>query len=224
MASKSSATLASLIDERLLPGANRDEIDARIQAIFGERWCVVFTDMAGFSRSTARDGIIPFLALMHQLEKLMLPIVRKHAGVDLKKIADSRVLLFREPRAALAALVEIQRAIHRHNEIALESDHIYMGAGLGFGEILKLGDEDVFGVEVNFAAKLGEDLAGPYQIFATPDAVKAIGKIAGVAFKKVPGGRLGGTRKPYYEATYEVSAPPAHDHRKRARSVRVRFK
>jgi adenylate cyclase len=218
---KSAATLAQLIEERLAPGADRDEIDRRIEALFGEEWCIVFTDMAGFSRDTARKGIIPFLVLIHQLEKLMLPIVRKHAGLDLKKIADSRVLLFRDPKAALEALLEIQRAIHRHNELALEPDHIYMGAGLGFGRILKLGDEDVFGVEVNFAAKLGEDLAGPYQIFVTPATAKAIGHHPGARLKKVPGSRLGGTRLPYYEVVYDVSA---RDHRVRAKKARVRFR
>ena len=79
--------------------------------------------------------------------------------------------------------------------------------------------DDVFGVEVNFAAKLGEDLAGPYQIFVTPNAKKALGGAA--KLKNVPGGRLGGTKLPYYEALYPLleEAGP-----RRAKRSQVRFR
>lgn len=220
---KSSHALATLIEERLRPGADTNAIDARIEALFGERWCVVFTDMAGFSRRAHREGIVPFLVLIHQLEKIILPIARRHAGLDLKKIADSHLLVFRDPREALRACVEMQQAIHRYNAQVADLDKLYMGAGIGYGACLKLGDEDIFGIEVNFAAKLGEDLAGPYQIFVSPDALTAIGKLAGIKFTKVKGSRLGGTKLPYYEAHYSLDGEVKGE-RKKAQKARVRFK
>lgn len=218
---RSSETLSSLIEQRLADGADHEALDARIWQMFGERWCIVFTDMAGFSRRAARTGIVPFLVLIHQLHKLTTPVFEQHAGFILKNIADSQLVLFRDPRAALAACVEAQRVLHAHNAEVPEPDRLYLGCGLGYGDILKLGDEDVFGVEVNFAAKLGEDLAGPYEIFVTPDAVKALRPTAGVTFKKVAGSRLGGTKQPYYEAEYKVGTPAE---RKKAKAQRVRFK
>ena len=131
------------------------------------------------------------------------------------------MLLFRDPKSAIEAVVDIELAIERYNEQALESDQLYMGAGIGYGECLKLGDEDIYGVEVNFASKLGEDLAGPYEIFVTTAAIKAIGRVAGVRFRKVPGGRLGGTKQPYYEAYYRTARDTAV---RRAKKSRVRFK
>jgi len=37
-----------LIEERLKPGADREQVDQRIWDLFGERWAVMFTDLAGF--------------------------------------------------------------------------------------------------------------------------------------------------------------------------------
>ncbi len=218
---RSTQTLSALLEQRLAPGADVEALDARVWQLFGERWCVLFTDMAGFSRRAARTGIVPFLVLMHQLRKITNPIVEAHAGFVLKDIADSQLVLFRDPRSALAACVAMQRALHTHNLGAAEPDRLYLGCGLGYGDILKLGDEDVFGVEVNFAAKLGEDLAGPYEIFLTPDTVKAVRPFRGVTFGKVPGGRLGGTKKPYFSAKYEAGTEAE---RAQAKRQRVRFR
>ncbi|MBW4493754.1 MAG: hypothetical protein KME26_11840 [Oscillatoria princeps RMCB-10] len=43
--------LEKLMAERLKPGANKEEIDARIWDLFGETWAVMFTDLSGFSRA-----------------------------------------------------------------------------------------------------------------------------------------------------------------------------
>ena len=146
----------------------------------------------------------------------------EHAGLLLKNIADSQMVIFRDPEKALRACIAAQRAIARHNERLLEADRVYLGCGLGYGEVLKLGDEDVFGVEVNFSAKLGEDLAGPFDIFLTPDCVEAIGTTKEAKFVRVKGGRLGGTKLGYYRAAYELDAPK--DPRKHAAKQRVKFK
>jgi adenylate cyclase len=216
---RSTEALARLIEERLQPGADTEAIDRRIETMFGERWCVVFTDMAGFSRRSARNGIVSFLVLIHQMDKILLPIVDEHAGLVLKKVADSHLLLFREPRTALRCCVAMQRALQRHNDQAAEQDQLFMGCGIGWGDVLKLGDEDVFGVEVNFAAKLGEDLAEPYQILLTPAAAGAAGRVRGVELRRVPGGKLGGTSTPFFEAVYARSLERLERGKKSARSL-----
>ena len=55
--------LEKLIQKRLKPDANKELIDKRIWDLFGEVWCVMFTDLAGFSRKVATYGIIHFLPL-----------------------------------------------------------------------------------------------------------------------------------------------------------------
>jgi len=50
--------------------------------------------------------------------------------------------------------------------------------GIGYGDVLRIGDADVFGAEVNAAAKLGEDTAVAGEILVTAavrDAVQGDG-------------------------------------------------
>ncbi len=46
--------LQKLMTERLQAGADREAIDRRIWDLFGEEWCVMATDLSGFSRGVAR--------------------------------------------------------------------------------------------------------------------------------------------------------------------------
>ena len=55
--------LENLILERLTKGADKEKIDQRIWDLFGEEWCVMFTDLSGFSRGVEKFGIIHFVLL-----------------------------------------------------------------------------------------------------------------------------------------------------------------
>jgi adenylate cyclase len=218
---KSAQSLESLILARTQAGADTASIDKRIWDLFGENWCIVFTDMCGFSRRSAQAGIVPFLVLIHQMKQICTPVWERHSGFVLKTIADSQLILFREPRKAMAACIDAQRALHSHNLDVKEPDRIYLGCGIGYGDVLKLGDDEVFGIEVNFAAKLGEDIAGPYDVLATPGAAKKIGRMKGISFHEVKGGRLGGTKKALFlrELRCERGIGPAQESQTRARSL-----
>lgn len=61
LTSASEDRLENLITERLQKGTNKKEIDKRIWDLFGEEWCVMFTDLSGFSRHVEKFGIIHFL-------------------------------------------------------------------------------------------------------------------------------------------------------------------
>ena len=56
--------------------------------------------------------------------------------------------------------------------------------GLGFGRVLRIGDADVFGAEVNAASKLGEDIAKAGEILVT-QGVKAALEGSGIAFASI---------------------------------------
>lgn len=169
---KSEMLLGRLIEERLTPGADTAEIDRRITAYFEEEWCIVFTDMEGFSRHGAEQGIVPLLCLIHELKRTARPIIEQNGGFVIKTIADSFLILFRRAPDALQCLLQLNRALAAYNAGRDRERQIEIGAGIGFGRILKLGDEDVYGVEVNYAARLGEDLAKPGEILMT-DAARA---------------------------------------------------
>ena len=59
--SASEERLEKLIAERLREGADKAAIDQRIWDLFGEEWCIMVTDLSGFSRGVAEFGIVHFL-------------------------------------------------------------------------------------------------------------------------------------------------------------------
>ncbi|MFH0844557.1 MAG: adenylate/guanylate cyclase domain-containing protein, partial [Pseudomonadota bacterium] len=82
--SASQDRLEKLIEERLKPGANKDQIDLRIWDLFGEEWAVMFTDLAGFSRRVAEFGIIHFLQIIYESQRLLVPCIDEHDGILVK--------------------------------------------------------------------------------------------------------------------------------------------
>jgi adenylate cyclase len=171
--------LRDLIRERLREGADKPAIDARIWETFGEEWCIMATDLAGFSRGVAEFGIIHFLQTIFESERILHPIVEKHGGKLLKVEGDSFFVIFRDPRAALEASIEMQHAVRAYNDTQPPEEQVLLGVGLGFGRVLRTGDVDVFGVEVNSACILGETYAKAYDVLVT----QAVRERAGDAFE-----------------------------------------
>lgn len=165
--SASEDRLEKLIDERLQAGADKAAIDARIWDLFGEEWAVMFTDLSGFSRGVASFGIIHFLQVIHESQRLLIPCIDSHDGILLKHEGDSLLVIFRNAAKAIDCACAMQAACETYSATREASEQIRLCVGLGFGQVLRIGDRDVFGAEVNAAAKLGEDIAGPGEILVT---------------------------------------------------------
>jgi len=159
--------LELLIAERLKPGADKKAIDARIWALFGERWAVMFTDLSGFSRGVAEFGIIHFLQIIHESQRILVPCIEAHDGILLKTEGDSLLVIFRSAQKAIDCALAMQRAAAAYNQGREEAEQVLLCVGLGWGEVLRIGAHDVFGAEVNAAAKLGEDTAKAHEILVT---------------------------------------------------------
>jgi class 3 adenylate cyclase len=190
--------LQKLMSARLQPGADKEEIDRRIWDLFGEEWCVMATDLSGFSRGVAEFGIIHFLQTIFESERILVPVVESHDGILLKVEGDSFLVIFRNVQKALHAAVEMQHTVRRYNRDRRPEEHVLLGIGLGFGRLLRIGDAEVFGVEVNSACILGESYAKSYEILVT----QAVRDRAGDAlvfetFPHVPPGAGGAYRVVY---------------------------
>src|SRR5512142_1999217 len=151
------ALLWKLIEERTHAGADTAAIDRRIWDLFGEEWAIMFTDLSGFSRQVAQFGIIHFLQIIFEKKRLLSPIIDKHDGILIKVEADSFLLLFRNPAQAVACALEMQRVCKSYSARRPPEEHVVLCVGVGYGKLLRVGDDDVFGHEVNLASKLGED-------------------------------------------------------------------
>ena len=176
---KSSASedrLESLIRQRLEPGADKKRIDERIWDLFSEDWSVMFTDLSGFSRRVAEFGIIHFLQTIYEAERLLLPIIEEHDGILLKTEGDSFLVIFRNPVKALHCAIAMQGRLADYDRDRADEEKVLLCVGLGHGKVLRIGDADVYGAEVNAASKLGEDTAKAWEILVTGamrDAIEA---------------------------------------------------
>ena len=168
--------LEKLIEERLLPGADKIAIDARIWDLFGEDWAIMYTDLSGFSRKSAEFGIIHFLQVIHESKKLLVPFIEHFDGILLKMEGDSMMIIFRNPKKAVECGIAMQHALKKYNVGRNDNEQVRMGLGIGYGKVIRIGDDDVFGSEVNASSKLGEDTSKAWEILVTETVQKTLDK------------------------------------------------
>jgi class 3 adenylate cyclase len=177
--------------ERLLERRNEHpeslaEIDAEIWAAFGETHAVWVLDMCGFSRLTMRYGITHFLSMIHRLQGIVRPIIARHGGAIVKSEADNVFAVFDDVEAALTSARAVQDQLETANAFLPEDWDLHASIGIGFGELLMIGEDDFYGNELNLASKLGEDIAESGETLLTETAharLAAEGPAVTVAFE-----------------------------------------
>jgi class 3 adenylate cyclase len=156
------------------PRRDRPALDQSRGAALAERGAVVFTDTADFTVRTRRHGILHFLMAFSRALVGLRTAVRAARGTVVKVEGDSMILCFVDASAACRGVLALEAALRLYNRGRPASERFRFSYGIGYGELLRL-EEDVFGLEVNLASKLGEDLAGPGEALLTPAAAAALG-------------------------------------------------
>jgi class 3 adenylate cyclase len=146
------------------------ELSRVVDSRFGRNAAVLVLDMSGFSRTTRTRGIVAFLLMIHQMKRLAGPAIAGEGGVVVKAEADNLYCVFDTVPQALRAAEGILGRLAAANAATSEERCIYAAMGIGFGRILHIEGEDLFGDEVNLACKLGEDVAQQDQILLTQSA------------------------------------------------------
>jgi len=164
------AELSRLLDARNEHPESLAEIDGEIWRRFGHTRAVLVLDMCGFSRLTMRYGITHFLAMIRRLQTLVRPVIAEGGGRLVKTEADNVFATFDDVPPALATARAIQRSLDAANTYLPEDWDLHAGIGIGYGPILLIGDEDLFGSEMNVASKLGEDVAARGEILLSSAA------------------------------------------------------
>jgi adenylate cyclase len=160
------AQLEQLLQQRRQYPQRVFEVDAEIERRFAQTRAIFILDMVGLTSTTQDQGIIPALEAIYHLREVAVPILAQHGGRLLKAEADNLFGEFDTPEQALTAAVEI---LNRLQAIDLGAS-----IGIGYGEVLAVGDQNLYGDQVNVASRLGEDLAGPNEILMTESAYGAI--------------------------------------------------
>jgi class 3 adenylate cyclase len=170
------AQLEEYLNDMIETPERRIEITRALEETFTQERAIVVLDMSGFSRTTQKDGIVPFLLMIHQMKLVARPALLAHNGTLIKEEADNLFCLFDSVPDAIAAAREITDRLTVVNLLLPERKRLYVSFGVGFGKILNVENEDIFGDEVNVASKLGEDVAGMGHVLLTAAAAKAAGE------------------------------------------------
>ena len=151
------------------PPGKRPELDCKsFPQLFRKRG-VVFTDTADFTLRTARDGILHFLMVFDTVAVLAEAVVKKTGGEMVKVDGDSLLLRYEDADAAVRSVLALDEALQAYNRGVPENEQVHFSYGIGYGDILDT-DDDMFGLEVNLASKIGEDLAEPGEALLTASA------------------------------------------------------
>ena len=166
----SRANLKRLLNKIIEEPERRAEITEDIESIFGQDKAVLALDMSGFSRMTHRHGIVYFLLMIQQMQLISKPVIQEHNGLMIKAEADNLLCLFDTVADAVRTAGEIIQRLSAVNVLLPEDQHLYASIGIGYGRVLNIEDQELFGDEVNLAFKLGEDIAGHGVILLTSAA------------------------------------------------------
>jgi adenylate cyclase len=167
---KTRGALERLLEKRNEHPERLTDVDREIWDTFGETHATWVLDMCGFSRLTVRYGITHFLSMIHRLQGIVKPIIARHDGRVVKTEADNVFAVFDRVEAALLAARDVQDQLATANAFLPEDWDLHASIGIGFGELLMIGDDDFYGNELNLASKLGEDIADSGETLLTEAA------------------------------------------------------
>jgi len=152
----------------------RERIDRALWKEFGHKKAVLVMDMSGFSLLTQKYGIVHYLSMVKRMQIITRPIIEQNGGQVVKFEADNCFGAFDDVGAGIRAAVALNAAFDEINTYADESFDIRVAIGIDYGDVLLIGGPDYFGDTVNRACKLGEDVAGPGEIYVNQAAFEMV--------------------------------------------------
>ncbi len=190
--------LDALLDAMIEQPERHLDIASEVEARFGQDQATLILDMTGFTRTTRTHGIVSFLLMIHQMHRMTCPSIKAHGGRLIKTEADNLFCLFDTVQASLAAALDIVHRLTMVNFVLPEDRHLYASIGIGYGRILNIEDQDLFGDEVNLSCKLSEDIATRNAILLTEHAYAQLPARTDMVQQEVS---LSGLPLVYYELT-----------------------
>ena len=165
--------------------ARRKDLETHLWKEFGATRAVLVMDLSRFSTLTEKFGIVYNLALIRRMQLVTRPLVEAAGGSVVKFEADNCFAMFEGVLPAIQTAIAINRALQTLNSHTGEPFDIRVGIGIDYGEVLLVSESDYFGLTVNRASKLGEDLAGAGDILITETAFRQLAPGSDVRFTQL---------------------------------------
>jgi len=145
---------------------------------------VTFIDLSSFTPLTAAMGDATAAQVLDRFSELVRESVVRWEGRIVKQIGDAFMLVFQEPRAALACVLEVE------SRTAAEPQFPAARAGIHWGTVLYRSG-DYVGSNVNIASRLCTD-AGRHQILVTDEVRKEARDLPDIEFVRLGKRKLKG--------------------------------
>lgn len=120
---------------------------------------IVFSDIEGSTELALAVGDTRWYEILSAHNQLLRESIRKFGGSEVKSYGDGFMLTFLSARAAVDALMEIQRRLNATQPGDALQD-IRIRAGVHVGEAIVDQGGDLFGRHVNIAARIAAEAAG----------------------------------------------------------------
>ncbi len=141
---------------------------------------VLFSDVKGYSRAMKRDEDAT-LDLLADHDRLIEEQLQRHRGRKIKTMGDAYMVEFPSVVDAVACALDAQRSFARHNDRADPQRRIHVRIGVHLAEAVDRGDGDLFGHDVDVAARL-EGQAPPGAVCVSEEVlVRVRGKVDATA-------------------------------------------
>lgn len=152
------------------PESSKHSLEKKIWSEYGVEKAVLIVDMSGFSSLTEKHGIVFYISMIRQMEKITMNLIDAFHGKLVKFEADNGFFVFPNVDDAIGYSLAIYHAFLEHNQKVSSASSIHISCGLDYGEILLVGGTDFYGKVINLASKLGEDIAHSGELIVTSRA------------------------------------------------------
>lgn len=150
------------------PG-QRAALEADLWTRFGAEKTVFILDMAGFTTKVQKHGLLFFLRKIRYMQSVVAPLLAEWRGELVKFEADNAYAVFDRPLDAANCALRIHETFHYLADGLPDVDDVVVSIGLARGRILMIPGHDFFGDAVNIASRLGEDIAGHRETYASAE-------------------------------------------------------
>lgn len=118
-----------------------------------ENLTILFTDIVGYTDITSQSTRDESAAMLHDYNRLMLPVISAFGGRRVKSIGDAFLVTFRSPTDGVRCAMALQDTAFEYNRGRTEGTALHIRASLSLGEV-RLDRGDVFGEPVNIASRI----------------------------------------------------------------------
>lgn len=168
---------------------------------------VLFTDVVASTQLYDGLGDAAAHAVLARHDQAARDVVEGHGGRRVKGLGDGMLAVFRSPRAALRAAIDLQDA----SLSATEGPRVMIRVGLSAGEVIEDAEGDVHGSAVVVASRLMA-LAGPGIVLCSDVVARLVATLPGVTFHQRGPVHLKGLSEAsgVVEVRWERQAPSDH--------------